>query len=141
MVNVLRSYLDIILQERFWSWSLIGILYVILGLMVRGWFLNSMIRRAKEVGSKYYHEIKKAYLKRSLLGWILFFIPLGILIVLWSRGMEFPLDRATQIWVHIAIASYTMSVISHMWAFGTAGIVTLKLLAREAGIQEALQKA
>ncbi len=125
--SILKPYLDSILAERDWSWSFICILYLLCGMVIRGWFLGALTSRTRDLDKKLRHAVKKSYLKQSLPGWIFFFIPLAILIVLWQdRPLPVKVER-----VHLlgtAIASYILSIILHLRAFGASALLTLKRL-------------
>ena len=125
--SFLRPYVDIILRERDWSWSFVGILYLISAIIIRSWFLGTLSSRTKDLDRKLRRLVKKSYLRHSLFGWILFFIPLGILIVLWQ---DRPLPAKVEP-IHLilaAIASFALSIILHLRAFGMAALLTLKRL-------------
>ncbi len=125
--SILKPYVDAILAERDWSWSFICILYLLGGMIIRSWFLGPLTARTRDIDKKLRRAVKKAYLKRSLPGWIFFFIPLAILIVLWQdRPLPIKVER-----IHLlgaAIASYVLSIILHLRAFGTSALLALKLM-------------
>ncbi len=126
--SILKPYLDAILAERDWSWSFIAILYLVCGMVIRSWFLGTLVARTRELDGKLRRSVKKSYLKGSLLGWILFFIPMALLIVLWQ---DRPLPAKVQR-IHLigaAIASYALSLVLHLRAFAAAALLTLKRLA------------
>ena len=125
--SILKPYLDSILAERDWSWSFICILYLICGMIIRGWFLGALAARTRDLDKKLRHAVKKSYFKNSFWGWIFFLIPLGIIIVVWQdRPLPVKIDRLPLI--DLAIASYVLSILLHLRAFGTAGLLTLKRL-------------
>ena len=128
IADKIKSYFDIIWLERSWSWTVLGILYILAALFVRGWFLSSLFSRLKEVEHGLHHRIKAAYLKRSFWGWLFFFIPLGISILVWRKDI-FPLKIDDRILILSAFASFIFSVILHLQAFG---IAVLEVLRREA---------
>ena len=125
--SILKPYFDSILAERDWSWSFVCILYLICAMVIRSWFLGSLAARTRDLDKKLRRAVKKSYLKRSLFGWIFFFIPVGILIVLWQ---DRPLPKQVER-IHLigaSIASYVLSLILHLRAFGAAALLTLKRL-------------
>lgn len=126
MTTTLKSYLDIILIERDWSWTLIGILYLVIGLVVRGWFLKPLSLRAKVLDRSLYHEIKKDYLRHSLAGWIFFILPLIAFIILWSRKDLFPVTIKDAFTASAAIVSFILSVLFHLQAFGVSALSIFK---------------
>ena len=95
--------------------------------MIRSWFLGSLSTRTRDLDKKLRRSVKKFYLKRSLFGWIFFFLPLGLLIVVWQdRPLPAKVEK-----IHLliaAVACYVLSIILHLRAFGAAALMTLKRL-------------
>ncbi len=125
--SILRPYFDAILAERDWSWSCVAILYILSGLVIRGWFTGTLENYARGLNRKFRRAVKKAYLKRALLGWVFFLIPAVLLTVLWQdRPLPEKIER-----VHLIAAagvSYVLSIVLHVRALGIAGVLTLKQL-------------
>jgi hypothetical protein len=125
MSEFVNAYAKVIWEERFWSWSVIGILYVIAAFAVRGWFLNSLISRARSFKSKHYHEIKQAYLKRSLPGWIFFFLPLVLFTFVWNQTRGTAIEGKYMAAVILGIFSFIAAILSHLRAFAEACLSVL----------------
>ena len=125
MIYSLKPYWDSILAERTWSWTLIGILYLLSGLLVRSWFIRPLARHLKKLSREFQHEVKKVYLQHSFWGWLFFLVPLCLLILFWrSDLLPFRLDdRCVLIG---ALASFILSILMHLQAFGKATLLTLK---------------
>lgn len=120
----MKPYLDIILAERSWSWSLIGILYVLAAFFVRSWFMNSLVWKAKQLDKSLYSAVKSAYLKRSVLGWFLFFVPLALFILFWQNMIP---EQAKQCMIVCGgTAAFVLSIILHIRAFGLGALTVLK---------------
>ena len=126
MKALMTSYGEIIFTQRHWSWAIAAILFVILGLWIRSLFLRPLIRRVKSIDRKHNQELKKVYLKRSLMGWILFFLSLGLFIALWIRGLSLPLESNQIIALIVMAIFYGLSVLQHVTALGVASIQVLK---------------
>ena len=124
MIYQLKPYIDVILSERTWSWSLVGILYVLAGFFVRSWFLSPVTSRCGKLDKKLSRTVKSSYLKYSLLGWIFFFIPLGLFTLLWRNLLPPKINDIAVI--SGAAAAFILSVIFHLQAFGIAGMIVLK---------------
>ncbi len=123
--SLLKPYVDAILAERDWSWSFIGILYLVSGMIIRSWFLGPVASRVRNLDRKLRYSVKSAYLKRSFWGWIFFFIPLAVIIVLWQdRPLPAPLTKIHLIGV--GIGSFVFSIILHLQCFGIASLQTLR---------------
>jgi lysylphosphatidylglycerol synthetase-like protein (DUF2156 family) len=90
MDESLKTTIEAILKERSWSWAIIGIAYLIVGLTVRSWFLRPLTRRAKQLDRKVYRHLKGAYLQRSLWGWVFFMLSFVIVIMLWNVAARSP---------------------------------------------------
>jgi hypothetical protein len=124
MIYMLKPYLDIIMAERSWSWSLIGILYVLAAFFVRSWFMNSPVWKAKQLDKGVYSAVKAAYLRRSFAGWFFFFLPLGFFVLYWQKFLPFKLDDK---WMAIAGAvSLVVAILLHLRAFALGAIAVLK---------------
>ena len=126
MGNSLKPYLDLILTQRDWSWAVIGIVYLVVALTIRGWFLNPVVHRSKDLEKKYCHELKKVYLEQSVWGWLLFLASFLIVILLWNTALHFPVTVRQALFALAAIACFVLSVIFHLIAFGMAAVLTLK---------------
>ena len=126
MDESLKATLEAILKERSWSWTVIGIAYLITGLTVRGWFLRPLIRRSKELHRKVYRHLKGAYLQRSVWGWIFFMLSFVIVVMLWNVAATFPITLEEAEAALAALVSFILSIIFHLEAFGMAAVATLK---------------
>ena len=125
MIYSLKPYWDVILAERTWSWSLIGILYLLSGFLVRSWFIQPLTSCLKQITRDLQQEVKKAYLRHSFWGWFFFLIPLGLFILLWrSDLLPFRLDDRYV--VLAALLSFIFSLILHLQAFAKGALLTLK---------------
>lgn len=137
---MLSTYLDVILEERFWSWTVIAILYLVLGLILRGAILNNLFNKIKDLKKEYYHEVKSLYLKNSLYGWFFFTLSLIICVILWYRIDGYPLNRIDVIGISAASLSFFWSVLSHMKAFALAQAKVLRKVVDEKELQASLNK-
>lgn len=125
MIHALKPYLDVVLAERTWSWTLIGILYLLAGFLVRSWFMRPLAVQLKQLGREFQHEVKKTYLQLSFWGWLFFLIPLGLFVLLW-RSDILPFRVNDRYVVAGALISFIFSIIMHLQAFGKAALLTLK---------------
>ena len=117
---------NMVLTERAWSWAVIGIGYLFVFLLVRGFFLHTLIKRARSLSSKWYGEIKKAYTKKCIAGWILFLVSLLILIFFWQTANLKQASLYEVGMVFLIILAVLFAVISHLIAFGASAIYVLK---------------
>ena len=125
MANLTNLW-NTILTQRTWSWALIGIGYLLVFLLVRSLFLHSLVRRARALNSKWYHEIKKVYMKKCIAGSILL---LGSILILILFCQTANLKQASLYEVGIVfliILTVLFAIMSHLIAFGTSVIHVLK---------------
>ena len=123
---MIDAYLQVMLQEREWSWTLAGIVYLVFALMVRGWFLRSVVLTAKELERKIYQEVKTAYLERSIWGWLFFFLSFLMVIGLWATSASRELSPQHILMMLVAFTSYTLSLFAHLSAWAEAAFAVLK---------------
>jgi len=126
----LASNWDVLLASanRVWSWAVVGIAYLLVFLLVRGFFFHPLIKCARSLSSKWYHEIKKVYTKKCIPGWIVFLVSLLILIFFWqTANLQQPSLYEVGMVFLIALAVLFV-IISHLIAFGTSVIHVLKQL-------------
>ncbi len=134
-MEMFNSYLNVILQERFWSWSIIGIIYLIFAFTVRGWFLNPLFRDVKHLKPRYYHEIKQIYLKYSFWGWFLFFLPVVFFTYVWNQTAKEPLTLRHHLAIALGFFSFLASIMIHMRAFANACVELLREMVDEKDAQ------
>ncbi len=134
-LETLKNYFTVILNERDWSWALVGILVFIGMLLIRHLFISPIIRKSKELNRTPYEEFKKAYIKRGALGWAFFLISFTLVIGLWGYGARLPLSMKEALAILASIASFILSIIFHLQALGMAAVVALKRVSeKEAGL-------
>ena len=126
MKDWMSDYLDLIVRQRDWSWTVVVILYLVASLTVRSWFLGPVIRRAKTVAPKHYQRIKRGYLKKSIWGWLSFLVSSLFVIGLWQMPLAFPLNLKDSVIILGAIASFLFAIFLHLLALTIAVIQTLK---------------
>ena len=130
-MDLLKPYLDIIFNERSWSWTVVGIFYLIIGLIVRSWFLKPLVSRAKQLDRGAWHDMKGHYLTHSVVGWLFFLIPLIIIVVVWNRGKLLPLEIPELIALCFSLVCFVLSIIFHVQAFAIAALLSLKTALKE----------
>ena len=125
MVNLTNLW-DILSTQRTWSWAVIGIGYLLVFLLARSFFLHGLIKRARSLSSKWYHEIKKVYMKKCIAGWILFLGSFLILILFWQTANLKQASLYEVGMVFLIILTVLFAIMSHLIAFGTSVIHVLK---------------
>lgn len=126
MEEYIQVFFDHVMQERAWSWTVIGIAYLIAGLTIRGWFVGPVVRRSKNLNRKHYHDFKSAYLKRSIWGWLFFITSFLTVIGLWNTIITLPMTVKQALAILGAMVCFVFSIIFHLTAYGVAAIDTLK---------------
>lgn len=127
-MDTLTNLWNMILMQRAWSWAVIGIGYTIVFLCVRSFFLHTLIKRARALTSKWFHEIKKTYAKKCFSGWILFAISFLMLIFFWQTG-NFQQPSLYEVGMaFLIILTALVAMTSHVIAFGASAVHVLKHL-------------
>ena len=125
MISPLQPYVDFILTQRDWSWTLVGVMYLLAAGLVRSWLLSPVTAQLKTLESSLQRKVEFAYLKESILGWIFFFIPLGLIILVW-RGEILRVRITHQAAVLTGTGSLVLSIFLHLAAYGRGAISILK---------------
>ena len=125
MANLTNLW-NTILTQRTWSWALIGIGYLLVFLLVRSFFLHPLVRQARALNSKWYHEIKKVYMKKCLPGWILFLVSFLMLIFFWRTADLKQASLYEVGMIFLILLTVLFSIMSQLIAFGTSVIYVLK---------------
>jgi hypothetical protein len=122
----LTNLWNAVLTQRTWSWALVGIGYLLVFLLVRSFFLHPLVRRARALNSKWYHEIKKVYMKKCIAGWVLFLVSFLILIFLWQTANFKQASLYEVGMVFLIILAVLFAIMSQLIAFGTSVMHVLK---------------
>ena len=125
-MNDLSTLWNTILTQKAWSWTLLGILNLLVFLIVRSFFFRPVLKKAKALNSKWYSEFKKAYFRRSLAGWVFFLLSLLIVIFAWQTAnfRVFSLYEAGL--CGLIALSLLVAIIEHVMALSLAAIHVLK---------------
>jgi len=122
----LENLWNMVLTQRAWSWTVIGIAYLLVFLLVRNFFLHGLIKRSRALNSKWYHEIKKVYAKKCIPGWILFLISFLMLIFFWQTANFQQASLYEMAVLVLILLTVLLSIMSQVIAFGTSAIHVLK---------------
>ena len=127
MMTAIQPYIDLILKERSWSWALVCLLYILAALFVRGWFIGPLSIQMKMIEKKHLHQLKSRYLRQSVLGWLLFLLPLALIALYWQKK-ALPISIHEPWLVGIGFLSFILSVIFHLQAFGVSALLLVETL-------------
>jgi hypothetical protein len=124
-LDTIRPYWDMILLQRDWSWTLVALVYILAGILIRSWFIGPVFDKAKCLDKDLYHQIKKTYFQKSFVGWLAFYLPLTMVVALWRKDI-FPIKVKDIFLIIPAIIFFVLSIILHLQAFGKACIETVR---------------
>jgi hypothetical protein len=124
----LTNLWNTILTQRDWSWAAIGIVYLLVFLVIRSFFLHQLIKSAKGVNSKWYHEIKKTYAKKCAGGWILFLVSFLMMVLFWQTGNFQQPSLYECGMAFLIILAVLLSILSSVMAFSLSVTQVLKQL-------------
>jgi len=124
----LTNLWNMVLTQRAWSWTVLGIGFLLVFLLVRSFFLHGLIKRARGLNSKWFHEIKKAYTKKCVSGWILFLVSFLIFVFFWQTADLKQASLYEVGMIFLIVLTVLFAIISHLIAFGASTIYVLKQL-------------
>lgn len=124
MSESLKSYFDVILIERQWSWTLVAIIYLIIGFFIRSWFMHPLSSRMRTLDGLLRKQLRHAYSRHSMAGWLFFIIPLCLFIAIWRQDI-FPIKVKDFFVLLIAGFCFMLSILFHVHAFGIAAVEVL----------------
>src|SRR3989338_5946740 len=90
MLEWLKYWAQEIFSNRQNSWPMAAILYCLAVFIVRDTFINPVFFRLRELAKRERKEVKKAYLGRALVGWLIFGLGLVLFIFLWRQPSLYP---------------------------------------------------
>ncbi len=128
MTEWFQNFRDLVLTERYWSWSVIGIVYICVTMVIRGWVIRPVIAPAKELKHRLYHDMKDYYLKKAAPGWFFYFASLIIVILVWIRPDFNPGHFLYKMAFLSAFACYGLSLLMHLQALAMAAVAALRRL-------------
>lgn len=122
-----KAYLNMILTERQWSWTLIGACYLVITLFLRSILFRGILRESRAIDRSFHSEALRLYLKRSLAGWILFGLSFLVVVAIWIGWKTIPLNKTEfflALWLFTVL--FFLSVVSHCQAFTRALLAILR---------------
>ena len=76
-------FTNFLLEGKEWSWSVVGMIAVLAGLVLRGIIMRDILRGIKIRNRNWYQRAQAHYQKRSLIGWICFMVFAGGIMIQW----------------------------------------------------------
>lgn len=121
-----EELIHLIFNERQWSWSLVGLLSILLALGVRTLFLKDILRSMKIRNKSWYKRTLACYQKKSLVGWIFFGLFILGIILLWRMEPLFLKYFSFLEWFLFFISLFFLSIFFHLRAYTQSIIEALQ---------------
>lgn len=112
-----HNLISIITQGREWSWSLIGLLSLAVGLCIRNLLLRELLQALKARDRNWYQRTQICYQKRSGLGWIFFGLFVFGSALFWRFEGAFLQYLERLWWILIFVSLLVVSFFSHLRAY------------------------
>jgi hypothetical protein len=127
MIETLKTYWLLILNDRAWSWSLVGVAYLAITMLIRILFFRSLTNELKQVDRSVYAEVMKTYLKNSLGGWVLFLLSFLLFVAVWV-GWVGPFTERLPLFLlgFLLPILFLLSIILHYRAFSKALVAAIR---------------
>ena len=126
-MNLIHFYTALIASEKQWSWTLVGIAYLVGALFIRSLFFRFPVRETKEIDSNLYSAVKMIYLKNSGPGWVLFSIAFLLVIATWLEWQSVASDRTLILLFCLLLPLlFFLSVALHLTAYVRALLAVLR---------------
>ena len=111
------TFLDLIRHETQWSWSIIALIVLIVGLIVRHIILRAVLLKIKHLPGDAGKSVQREYAKRSLIGWVLFGLAIVLTTLIGVLPDRLALYLPLMYWYLMVIALFGISLYSHMQAY------------------------
>lgn len=121
-----KELIHSIFNERDWSWSVIGLLSILIALGVRTLFLKDILRSMKIRNKSWYKRTLAYYQKKSLVGWIFFGLFILGIILLWRMEPLFLKYFSFLEWFLFFISLFFLSIFFHLRAYTQSIIEALQ---------------
>lgn len=117
---MIKTMIRAIIEEKEWSWSIIGLVSISAGLLIRSFLLRDILKGMKIRNWSWYQRTLEHYQGRAIFGWIFFiFFVIGTML-LW-RFETFFLRYFTFVqWITIFIGLLVLSILCHLKAYAKA---------------------
>lgn len=118
----LKENLDLMLQDRYSSWSIVVIAYLVVTVILRRITFSQIKVAIKCVDREVYKRAKRSYFRESFSGWLLYLISVGFLMAYWfSATVGFFAIVPSIVYLVGLFLFFLFSLISHLKAlfFGT----------------------
>lgn len=113
----MNELIDTILAERQWSWSVIGLLVILIGLGLRSLLLRNILHAMKVRNISWYKRTLSHYQKRSIIGWCFFSLCIIGITLFWTLESLLLTYFSLMEWMLIFVLLFSLSVFFHARAF------------------------
>lgn len=113
----MNELIDTILAERQWSWSVIGLLVILIGLGLRSLLLRNILHAMKVRNISWYKRTLSHYQKRSIIGWCFFGLCIVGITLFWTLESLLLKYFSLMEWMLIFVLLFSLSVFFHARAF------------------------
>jgi uncharacterized membrane protein len=114
---MIQSLLGYIVQGREWSWSVIGLIAILGGLIIRSFLISGILHRVKTSNRKWYKRTNSYYSRRAIYGWGFFLVFVLGSILLWRFENQLLQTLKMHEWVLILVACFAISLLLHLKAY------------------------
>jgi hypothetical protein len=109
--------LTYIIYGKEWSWSVVGIVMIIIGLFFRNILLRDILMEIKIKNPQTYKQLQSQYQKRSLWGWIYFSLFVIGITLYWRFEDDFLKYLPLFQWMVIFFIFFVLSIVCHFRAY------------------------
>lgn len=82
-MDMIKENLSLMMTDRQLSWPIAALIYTLLSIFIRGFFVRTLLGRVYELKRAYRKEIKHLYLRRAMWGWLAFVVSIVLFIFNW----------------------------------------------------------
>ncbi|OGW79548.1 MAG: hypothetical protein A3G33_07055 [Omnitrophica bacterium RIFCSPLOWO2_12_FULL_44_17] len=111
---------------RNWSWALIAIVSILVGLTFRQLVLGDLLRKLKNKNKTWYKKTQQRYESLSLIGWGLFVISIFGFIMIWHNESLFTRYLNLSYWLIVFSGLIVVSYIFHLRAYMQAMVDSIQ---------------
>ncbi|MBI4395413.1 MAG: hypothetical protein HY583_04345 [Candidatus Omnitrophica bacterium] len=117
---MLQDLVHDVVEAREWSWSVVGLIVILTGLLIRGVLLRGILRGIKIRNRSWYSRTQKHYQKRALVGWIFFILFAAGITLFWRFETVFLKYLSSFKWLVIFTSFLLLSLFLHLRAYASA---------------------
>ena len=117
---MIRDLLHAIVEDREWSWSVVGLFAILMGLLIRGILLSDILRGIKIRNRSWHKRAQAHYQRRAMIGWIFFILFVLGTILFWRFEAVFLRYLSALRWLLIFISLLIIALFLHLRAYACA---------------------